>query len=426
ILSSIPTNVFCAPNSSVTIPLNAFDAEGDLYTFDELLNAPLNGATVAFNQSAKTVTYTPAQGFTGSFSMIIGVKESGALNRGAYSWSPNIVGSYATIFDAQKVVIAVGDSAATGSSRNVSALASRSLNNAVVAKFVDSDNAGVTSDWTARIDWGDGQVTDGAIVMSGSNEFSVLGAHEYEKVGQMPITVDVFGNKGSQARIFSTMEVRPMLTLSNSKLVVNGSDNSENISLTVSDGFLRVNVGGVVTKYVPSAVTSVQANLFGGNDTLSGNTGAPAMLIYGGEGTDDLRGGPAGDTIYGEAGRDFIDGRDGNDRLDGGSDDDTIASGSGKNTLYGGDGDDRLTGSGGRELMYGQGGADRLYGRGGDDTIDGGSGVDRLYGEDGNDLLIGGSSNDKIYAGPGNDTLYGNAGDDLLRGDEGDDILYAD
>lgn len=426
ILNPLPDNVICVPNSSVTINLSAHDPEGDAYTFDELLRAPLNGATLSFNQAARTVTYTPAPGFTGSYSMIIGVREAGSLSRGAYSWSMNIAESYASIFDAQKITIAVGDSAASGSSRTVAALSGQTLANVVVASFIDSDSSGVSADWTARIDWGDGRVTDGAVVMAASNRFDVLGAHKYSKTGPLPITVDLYGNKGSHTRIFSDVEVRPMLTLNNSVLQINGSDNAENISLTLKSGYLRVNINGDVYKYRPELVSSVRADLFGGNDTLVGNSGTPSIWIDGGEGNDLLRGGSGHDTIFGQAGRDVIEGRDGNDQLDGGADNDIVSSGAGRNTLYGGDGDDRLNGSGGRELIYGQNGNDRIYGRGGDDTLDGGGGVDRAYGEDGNDLLIGGGSNDKLYGGPGADILYGNAGNDLLRGDEGENKIYQD
>ncbi len=94
--------------------------------------------------------------------------------------------------------------------------------------------------------------------------------------------------------------------------------------------------------------------------------------LCGGEGDDRLTGGSAADLLLGGPGNDYIRGGAGNDRLDGGP------------------GDDRLEGGTGNDVIQGGAGNDTLYGDAGADILVGGYGQDRLIGGDGDDLLIGG------------------------------------
>jgi Ca2+-binding RTX toxin-like protein len=108
----------------------------------------------------------------------------------------------------------------------------------------------------------------------------------------------------------------------------------------------------------------------GGNDIISGGTGADR--IYGGGGNDSITVG---------AGNDYVFGGTGNDTIDGGADDDR---------LYGGDGDDVISGNTGDDLLAGNGGNDRLYGQAGKDVLIGGLGADYMTGDDNSDLLFDG------------------------------------
>ena len=97
--------------------------------------------------------------------------------------------------------------------------------------------------------------------------------------------------------------------------------------------------------------------------------------------------------------------------------------------LYGGDGSDNLKGGSLGDSLYGGGGADWVYGEYGDDHLEGGDGPDRIYGGKGVDTLYGGEGVDTLYGGEDNDTLYGGTGDDhfvLVGGSnpDGADVIY--
>lgn len=65
----------------------------------------------------------------------------------------------------------------------------------------------LASDFTATIDWGDGQVSAGTVVADTPQQFHVTGTHTYEKVGGLPITVTVHDNEGNTITDTSTATV---------------------------------------------------------------------------------------------------------------------------------------------------------------------------------------------------------------------------
>ena len=67
-----------------------------------------------------------------------------------------------------------------------------------VATFTDSDRTAGAGDFTARIDWGDGSVSDGT-VSGGAGSFAVAGAHAYAEKGRFTVKVDITGTDGSIA-----------------------------------------------------------------------------------------------------------------------------------------------------------------------------------------------------------------------------------
>jgi streptogramin lyase len=71
-----------------------------------------------------------------------------------------------------------------------------------VATFTDTDTTAQASDFTAQIDWGDGQTSSGTVAADASVGFMVNGAHVYAEEGSGPIQVaihDVHGNTASAA-----------------------------------------------------------------------------------------------------------------------------------------------------------------------------------------------------------------------------------
>ncbi len=90
-------------------------------------------------------------------------------------------------------------------------------------------------------------------------------------------------------------------------------------------------------------------------------------------------------------------------------------------TIVGTEGDDTLVGTPGIDVIVGLGGHDFIKGRGSDDLLCGGAGDDELRGDSGEDQLDGGGDNDLLRGGNNDDILDGGDGDDICRGDDGSD-----
>jgi hypothetical protein len=76
-----------------------------------------------------------------------------------------------------------------------------------VATFTDANPAADLGDFTASIDWGDGQVTTGAISAQSGGGFAVEGSHSYKHKGDFVVTVDVQDAGGSTATAISDATV---------------------------------------------------------------------------------------------------------------------------------------------------------------------------------------------------------------------------
>lgn len=61
----------------------------------------------------------------------------------------------------------------------------------VVATFTDTNQLAQASDFTATINWGDGQITSGTVALSPTQGFQVAGSHTYARVGAFPVAVKI-------------------------------------------------------------------------------------------------------------------------------------------------------------------------------------------------------------------------------------------
>jgi hypothetical protein len=76
-----------------------------------------------------------------------------------------------------------------------SAVESTNTGLVVVATFSDADPNGISSDYSATINWGDGNTTQGLVVPNGNGTFSVLGGHTFaEEATGLTMTVTVTDN----------------------------------------------------------------------------------------------------------------------------------------------------------------------------------------------------------------------------------------
>ncbi|HEY7953054.1 MAG TPA: choice-of-anchor Q domain-containing protein [Solirubrobacteraceae bacterium] len=79
-----------------------------------------------------------------------------------------------------------------------------------VATFADGDPAGTVSDYTARINWGDGSNSAGTIAPAPSGGFAVSGTHTYANVGTYATTVTIADVGGADAVATSSANVTPL------------------------------------------------------------------------------------------------------------------------------------------------------------------------------------------------------------------------
>jgi hypothetical protein len=166
-------------------------------------NAALNGVTVAtFGDNSGDT----ASQFTAAINWGDGTTTAGTVSGGSGSFTVTGTHTYADEASAPLVatIVRTTDNAQITPSGNVavgeadvltghgvapiSATAHQALNNVMVATFTDTDTANVAGDFTAMINWGDGQTTTGTI--AGSNgSFSVTGSHTYSGNAHDTITV---------------------------------------------------------------------------------------------------------------------------------------------------------------------------------------------------------------------------------------------
>lgn len=180
-----------------------------------------------------------------------------------------------------------------------------------------------------------------------------------------------YAGEGDLLRDIETVEIPPGSRLngypltsgiqfSDDLLYVYGSRNDDQISIASEDQRLLIVFNGV---QIDNSIEGLRAAwIWGGtgNDTLGFSGFALPVVVFGGDGDDEILGTPADDELHGGSGIDTISGL------------------AGEESLYGGEDGDSL---------YGGTGNDLLIGRAGADLLDGGEGEDG-YALDGDDILV--------------------------------------
>jgi sugar lactone lactonase YvrE len=76
-----------------------------------------------------------------------------------------------------------------------------------VGSFADADPAGKPGDYTATIDWGDGQSSAGTVQPAPAGGLAIVGDHTYLRHGSYPVTVTVIDAGGSSSIAQATADV---------------------------------------------------------------------------------------------------------------------------------------------------------------------------------------------------------------------------
>jgi Ca2+-binding RTX toxin-like protein len=279
--------------------------------------------------------------------------------------------------------------------------------------------------------------------------------------------------------VVESLETRQLLSGDNTAFVMNGvlmikgsvdSSFHDRILVTVFNGNAVVTNNGLpMCNPVPlTSFSSIQADLFAGDDKINIDHGLPRATLIGNAGNDTLEGGDGDDALFGDVWGDEADvwsDAVGNDNLRGHGGSDTLVGGPGADTLDGGDGtgadvadysqrintvsvtfdamqndaeigeldlvlsnvENVWSGSGNDLIDAAMTSADTranyFSGGPGNDTIRGGFGNDTINGGAGNDTLLGGGDQDLIHGGADSDYIIGGSGSDWCYGDEGDDYL---
>jgi hypothetical protein len=171
-------------DANVTAPVSDFTAT--IYWGN---NTSTGGAVVStgggnFNVTATPPTYTEA----GSYNLRVVVTDDG--------------GSTVTINSAAFVK----DAALTATGTSLSTTACHPLT-ATFATFTDADPNGTLSDYTATIDWGDGNSISQVTVGTGSGNFTISGTHNYATAGTYTAKVTAIDVDGARSTANTTVTV---------------------------------------------------------------------------------------------------------------------------------------------------------------------------------------------------------------------------
>jgi hypothetical protein len=132
-----------------------------------------------------------------------------------------------------------------------------------VASFTDANTAAQSSDFTAKIVWGDGTTTTGVIVAapSAAGAFLVTGSHLFTTAGSEPATVTMEDNGGSKATASATANVanEPASLVLAEDIYVIGSGT---IAVTAANGVLANDSGTGALIVTSTSVTGADGGTF--------------------------------------------------------------------------------------------------------------------------------------------------------------------
>ena len=208
---------------------------------------------------------------------------------------------------------------------------------------------------------------------------------------------------------------------------------------TSEDGAQYANTGDAASSS-GTAFTNAAADTIDASGMADPNDGFVGVVIYGGDGDDQITGSQGDDLIAGGQGADDIDAKGGDDLIYGDSQLNVDT------TQFV---EDQLNGTTGAvvEVVVGQQGTgDTLHGGGGNDVIFGDHGAVTQTGdtnlmettgsltdirttslpEGGADTISGGQGHDILFGGTDGDTVRGDAGSDLIFGDQGSVVANTD
>ena len=218
-------------------------------------NTSSTGTVVALNGGGFAVDGTHTYAEEGTYNSTVTINDHG--------------GSTATVSEA----VTVADAALSATATAIAPTEGKSTGLVQVASFTDADPNGTISDFTATINWGDGNTTNGTVVALNGGGFAVDGSHTYAATGTYNSTVTINDNGGSTATASETVTVnRP----ANSGAVVYMTD--------TSDPWGVKNVAGSAEYAMNQAFGTSNWTADYGYSTAPFTSGAKFIYLEGGDG----------------------------------------------------------------------------------------------------------------------------------------------
>ncbi|MGJ8545310.1 MAG: cadherin-like domain-containing protein [Sulfitobacter sp.] len=401
-------------NTAVTVDLldNDSDVDGDALTVTAATVPAEQGTLV--NNGDGTVTFTPADGFTGEATISYTIEDAEGLQDSALhtitvgtdgNTAPVAADDSLSLDEDTTATINVlsNDSDADLDPLSVTEASSPDgdvvINEDGELEFTPNPDFNGETTITYTISDGNGgfDTATVAVTVNPINDDPVANDDTDSTTYETPVTIDVLGNDTDLDG--DTLSVTAASSPDGE--VINNGDGT--LTFTPADGF-----GGDAT----ISYTITDGN--GGFDTATVTVTVRDGIVSGTDDGDlidlDYTGDPDGDMVdHDDAIRDGETGND--DIIHAGGGNDTVNAADGDDEVLAGEGDDVVTGGAGDDILNGGAGNDSLDGNGDDDLIDGGEGDDQLY---------GGAGNDTIYGRDGQDTVDGGSGDDFIDTSSGD------
>jgi uncharacterized repeat protein (TIGR01451 family) len=236
----------------ISFNLTSTDLEGNAVEYEASLADSATKGTVQL--SGSTVTVTPAAGFTGSISVLVGVKQQGATSRG----------STANPFDTQTITVNVVNQVITPQGNAVNA-DSGVATTAAFAHF-NASPAGTAGGFSATLEFGDGSSGPGTVVASSQGGYDVFATHTYANPGTYSVGVTIQGPSATSANTTATATVTTPQTTGLAISIVDSPDpvqagQSLTYTITVTNTGNATAQGVTLTDTLPSGVSFVSASL---------------------------------------------------------------------------------------------------------------------------------------------------------------------
>ncbi|HVA44979.1 MAG TPA: TIGR03118 family protein [Pirellulales bacterium] len=203
--------------STATATSTATVSEHDTLTGQVVLSGLTEGAsrTVSVATFTDTDTGNLAKDFIATIDWGDGTTDAGTVNGVAGNFSVTGTHAYAEEGVYSVRVIVADDGAGTASAtlsgsttvadarltvtRTVAAMTEGVAFSGSVATLSDANTSAAVGDFTATIDWGDGETSAGTVSANGSGSFNIAGNHTYSEGGTYAIGVSVVDAGGSSA-----------------------------------------------------------------------------------------------------------------------------------------------------------------------------------------------------------------------------------